>query len=43
MSDILYDNITKYAKDLHLDFSGEELAKLAVDNNFQPDALNAIG
>ena len=43
MSGILYDNITKYAKDLHLDFSGEELAKLAVDNNFQPDALNAIG
>lgn len=43
MSDVLYDDVTRCAKDLHLDFSGKELAKLAVDHNFSPDAMEAIG
>lgn len=42
MGNTPYDDVTKYDRDLHLDFGGE-LAKLVTKYNFPPDALKAIG
>lgn len=42
MTDALYNDVAKCAKNLHLDFNGEELAKLAVDNQFDASSLKAI-
>lgn len=42
MDNAVYDRITKYSKELQLDFIGEELATLAVKNGFSEDGLKAV-
>ncbi len=43
MDEIIYDRITSDAGTLHVDFSGKELAALAVRENFGEDQLQAVG
>lgn len=42
MGNAVYDRITKYSKNLRLDFTGEELATLAIKGEFSQDSLKAI-
>ncbi len=43
MSDSAYSAMAAYCETLKLDFSSEELARLAMDNSFSPETLDALG